>query len=74
MQTITFQTNTIFISTEKYDYVGRLLKPGEDANDYSDVSDVEGPDKTDPDKDKDAWTVTAHPLPMNSELTTKKDL
>lgn len=40
--------------SEKYDYVGRLLKPGEDANDYSDVSDVEGPDKTDPDKDKDA--------------------
>ncbi|XP_045203961.2 membrane-associated progesterone receptor component 1-like [Mercenaria mercenaria] len=42
--------------TEKYDYVGRLLKPGEQPRDYSDTEDEQGEeskDKTDADKKKD---------------------
>jgi len=34
---------------EKYDFVGKLLKPGEEPTDYSDVSDSE----TDKEKKKD---------------------
>lgn len=42
--------------TEKYDYVGRLLKPGEQPRDYSDTEDEqseEGKDKTDSEKKRE---------------------
>jgi membrane-associated progesterone receptor component len=45
-----------FLFPEKYDYVGRLLKPGEQPRDYSDTEDEQGDDskdKTDSEKKKD---------------------
>jgi len=36
---------------EKYDFIGKLLKPGEDPTDYSDMSESE----TDREKNKDEW-------------------
>ena len=45
-----------FFVPEKYDYVGRLLKPGEQPRDYTDTEDEQGEDskdKTDSDKKKD---------------------
>ena len=32
---------SILSDTEKYDYVGKLLKPGEEPTDYSDEDDTE---------------------------------
>lgn len=31
----------MFFITEKYEFVGRLLKPGEESTDYSDQSETE---------------------------------
>lgn len=39
--------------TEKYDYVGRLLKPGEQPRDYSDTEDEQTGDKSSEGKKKD---------------------
>lgn len=39
--------------SEKYDYVGRLLKPGEQPRDYSDTEDEQTGDKSSEGKKKD---------------------
>ncbi len=39
----------VVLFAEKYDYVGRLLKPGDQPQDYSDTEDEPGT----PDKSKD---------------------
>ena len=31
--------NRLFVTAERYDYVGRLLKPGEAAHDYTDTEE-----------------------------------
>lgn len=32
--------NGVFLLTEKYEYVGRLLKPGEEPSEYTDEEDI----------------------------------
>jgi len=39
--------------SEKYDYVGRLLKPGEQPQDYSDSEDEQSDDKSAEEKKAD---------------------
>jgi membrane-associated progesterone receptor component len=42
----------VFVFTEKYDYVGRLLKPGEEPTNYSDEEE-EGSQQESAEKSKD---------------------
>ena len=45
--------------TEKYDFVGRLLKDGEEPTDYTDTEEEHG---SSPEKSKDDWRPTLHPV------------
>lgn len=55
---LTSRTNTyigtyIYLFVEKYDYVGKLLKPGEQPQDYSDTEDEQSEEKRREDKKMD---------------------
>lgn len=45
-----------FVFADKYDYVGRLLKPGEEPNNYSDEEE-EGSQQESAEKSKDEWNL-----------------
>jgi membrane-associated progesterone receptor component len=42
-----------FVFTERYEYVGRLLKPGEEPTNYSDDEEEEGSQQESAEKSKD---------------------
>lgn len=62
--TIAFNFKYFFFSLEKYIYVGRLLKPGEQPTNYSDEDDdvdketAAATNKTEDQKPKEEWPTT----------------
>ena len=56
-----------FSLAEKYDYVGRLLKPGEEPQEYTDAEDADE-QSSEADKSKDDW---AEPVYCHIKLVQK---